>query len=259
MERDIAMVFDISVIIAAHNEGRLVHPTMRSVFRAIEYANDKEIKTEIIVILDKPDEKTEKYFDRYGNSEIKINRVDFADPGLSRNYGVHLSSSKYIAFLDADDLFGKNWLDAAYHEAEKHNDFCVYHVEYVIFFEAENIFTQCKGSEDKELNIGTMIEYNCWNSVHCLTQRELLIENKFISTPSDSGFGYEDWHWYCEIIAKGINVKVVPHTCVFHRKKFAGSRLEEHNCNNVVIKPSKLFEPAVFNSIINKENLKTGR
>ena len=253
------MDFDISVIILAHHEGRLAHASMRSVFRTVAYANESGIKSEVIIVMDKPDEKTKEYFARYRNSEIKIHKVNFADPGLSRNFGVHISSGKYIAFLDADDLFGKNWLQAAYHEAEKHNDFCVYHVEYVIFFEAENIFTQCKGSEDKELNIGTMIEHNCWNSVHFFTQKGLLIENKFISTPSGSGFGYEDLHWYCEIIAKGINVKVVPNTCVFHRKKFTGSRLEEHNYNNVVIKPSKLFEPEVFNSIINKENLKTGR
>jgi len=251
------MASDISVIITAHHEGRLAHPTIRSVFRAVGYANESGIEAEIIVVMDRPDEKTQEYFSTYRNSEIRINSVDFGDPGLSRNYGVHLSLGKYVAFLDADDLFGKNWLKAAYHEAEINRDFCVYHPEYVICFERENLLARYKGSDDEEFYLGNLIENNCWIAAF-LSQRSLVAKNPFAPTPSGSGFGYEDWHWYCEIIAKGITIKTVPDSCMFYRRKLQGSRLSEDNYDCVVIRPSELFEPSTFSSLLKKEEVGRG-
>jgi glycosyltransferase involved in cell wall biosynthesis len=249
------MDFDISVIIPAHHEGRLAHTTMRSVFRALRYANERGVKTEIIVVMDRPDEKTKEYFARYRNSEIKIHKVDFGDPGCSRNYGINMSSSKYIAFLDADDLFGKNWLKAAYDEAEINRDYCVYHPEYVVCFESENFLVRYRGIDDEEFYPGNMIEHNCWISSF-LCPRSLFMESPFVNTPCGSGFGYEDWHWYCEIIARGISIKIVPDTCMFYRRKLHGSRLAEDNLNYVVIRQSKLFEPSIFSSMLKKEKIK---
>ena len=62
---------DISVIIAAHNEGCLAHRTIASLFRAINFAKEHNLRIEPVVILDKADNKTIKYFDRYKNSEIR--------------------------------------------------------------------------------------------------------------------------------------------------------------------------------------------
>lgn len=244
---------DISVIIPAHKEGRLAHHTMNSVFRAAEYASESGIRTEIVVVLDRPDKKTQEYFGCYKDSEVKLYTSDFGDAGLARNHGVESATGKYAAFSDADDLFGKNWLKTAFHEAERRGEYSVYYPEYVICFEGENLLVRCKDSDDEALSVGNMIEYNCWNSVHFLASRTLLLENPFVPTPLESGFGYEDWHWYCEIIAKRIRIRIVPDSCVFYRKKLQGSRLFEHNHSQTVIPKSKLFEPAIFSSLMNKE------
>jgi len=243
---------DISVIIPAHKEGRLAHRTMNSVFRSAKYASESGIVTEIVIVLDRPDRETQDYFKRYDDSEVKIHTSDFGDAGLARNHGVERATGKYIAFSDADDLFGKNWLNAAFHEAESRGEYGVYYPEYVICFEGENLLVQCKDSDDETLSIGDMIEYNCWNSVHFLARRTLLLENPFVPTPLESGFGYEDWHWYCEIIANRIPIRIVRESCVFYRKKLHGSRLFEHNHSRTVIPKSKLFEPAIFSSLINR-------
>ncbi len=250
---------DISVVVPAHGEGRLAHHTMNSIFRATKYAGTHGIKTEILVVPDRADENTKIYFRRYENSEIRIHHVDFGDPGLSRNYGIHKSSGKYIAFLDADDLFGKNWLRAAYDEMERDNAFCIYHPEYLICFEGEDLLIRYKGTEDENFHPQDLIESNCWTSFF-ISQKALLLDNPFAATPSDSGFGYEDWHWICEIIAKGIAVRIVPESCVFYRKKLHGSRLFKHNYDNVVIRPSKFFEPETFSLMLKrraKNNFRT--
>ena len=247
---------DISVIVTAHHEGRLAHRTMRSLFRAVEYARERNVSCEIVVVMDKPDDNTKDYFSRYDGSKIVVRAVDFGDPGLSRNYGVSASSGKYIAFLDADDLFGETWLKAAYEEARNIKGEGVFHPEYVICFERENWIMRCKNMDDSDFYLSNLIEHNCWNSVHFLAQKSLLIENPFIGTPIDSGFGYEDWHWNCEIIAKGIRVRLVPETCVFYRKKKYGSRNAVHNHNNVLIPPSKLFAPAKYSALLEDEKIR---
>jgi len=250
----------ISVIVTAHHEGRMAHHTMNSLFRAIRHAKEGGIRTELIVVLDRPDEKTTAYFKRYNNDIKHIRRVDFGDPGLARNYGVTLSSSRYVAFLDADDLSGKSWLRAAYEEAEKRAEHSVYHPEYVIGFGRDHSFIRNKNMDDTGFFVGNLIEFNCWNSVHFLTHRELLVELPFAPTPPESGFGYEDWHWNCEVVARGIQMRIVPNTCVFYRKKQQDSRLSSHNQDSVLIRPSRLFDPAVFSALLEKEQiLKTER
>jgi glycosyltransferase involved in cell wall biosynthesis len=247
--------FDITVIITAHHEGRLAHHSMNSVFRAIDYAKIYDISTEVIVVLDNPDKLTAEYFSRYKNSDVLIKQTDFEDPGLSRNHGVTNSSGKYVAFLDADDLFGKTWIKAAFEEVQKTNKYRVFHPEYVICFGQENYLVKNNGMDDENFSLGNMIEYNCWNSVHFLTEKALLLENPFIKTPHDSGFGYEDWHWNCEVIAKRILITVVPETCVFYRKKNQGSRLNRHDQNKVLIPPSKLFDPILFSTMLQEEKM----
>jgi glycosyltransferase involved in cell wall biosynthesis len=248
--------FDISVIVTAHREGRLAHRSMKSVFRAIDYSQGCGIKIQVIVVLDRPDELTTGYFSQYGNPSIQIEQTDFGDPGLSRNHGVVCSSGKYVAFLDADDLFGKNWLKAAYEEARKIDEYKVFHPQYVMGFGQENFVAKYVGMDDSEFCLGNMLEYNCWNSVHFLAARALLIENPFIETPPDSGFGYEDWHWNCEVIAKGIQITVVPGTCMFYRKKIRGSRLTEHDQNKVLIPSTKLFDPGLFSTMLHREKIR---
>jgi len=248
------MKIDISVVISAHREGRLAHPTLRSVFRSAAFANESGVRSEVIVVLDRADSETRAYFETCGHPCLKLYQVDLGDPGMARNHGVEKASGKYVAFSDADDLFGKGWLGAAFQYAESRGEFCVYYPEYVICFERENLIVRCKDTDDETLNISTMIEFNCWNSVHFLAPKTLLAENPFRPTPLDSGFGYEDWHWYCELIADGIPIRIVPESCVFYRKKLNGSRLSAHNQHQVVIQPSKLFDPEIFSSLIREKN-----
>ena len=69
---------DISVIVTAHNEGRLVHHTMRSILRGVDLAEKAGIKCQIIAVLDNPSDETLGYFARYDEGVVLIAEVRLA-------------------------------------------------------------------------------------------------------------------------------------------------------------------------------------
>src|SRR3989338_9753495 len=154
--------FYISVIVTAHHEGRLAHRTMRSLLRAAEHAKEKGLPTEIIVVMDRPDKNTIDYFSAYNLSEIRVVSVDFGDLGLSRNYGGKISSGKYIYFLDADNLFGKDWLWKAFQYLEASDKNIIVHPEYHIVFETRNLIWHQISSIDPHFRPTDLLEYNYW-------------------------------------------------------------------------------------------------
>jgi glycosyltransferase involved in cell wall biosynthesis len=250
---------DISIIITAHAEGLLVHRTLRSVARSIVVAESQGVSCEVIVVLDSPDSRTLEYFSQQHAEwpgEMKICQVDFRDPGLARNYGAIVASGKYIAFIDADDLFGDKWLSRAYDVVQRDESAVVCYPEYVVVFDHQNLIAKYIGTDDPLFNYQNLIEYNRWNSVHFLIEKQYFLLNQFTPTPQSSGLGYEDWHWYCEALARGYTIKIVPETCVFYRRKASGSRLLEHNNEMTVLPKTKLFRPDIFNKLIGAEAVK---
>lgn len=241
---------DISVIIPAHHEGRLAHPTMRSAFRAADMARKNRVGTEIIVVLDKPDKKTEDYFSRYeGSPNIRLETVDFGDLGFTRNFGVKAASGRYVTFLDADNLLGQNWIYASFLYLENSDRDVIAHPEYFIVFETENLLWRQTSSDDPECDIGNMLADNYWDA-NCTAKREILLKYPYQATTSTKGFGFEDWHFNCITLADGIGHKVVPGTVNFMRKKISGSLLAHSLEANRVVRPNRLFDPDVFSAML---------
>lgn len=242
---------NISVVVTAHHEGRLAHRTMRSLFRAVEFANGRGLRTEIIVVMDKPDRATAEYFATYISEDIRVETVAFGDPGLSRNHGVEIALGNYIAFLDADNLFGEDWLHKAYQYLESTNKYVVMHPQYYVVFEMENLIWRQISSTDAEFNPLCLLESNYWDTV-CVAKREIFLDNPFAVTTQSNGFGFEDWHFNCETLANGIEHYIVPETSYFIRRKKSGSQMADSLKANRLMRPTKLFEPAVLSAFIQR-------
>jgi glycosyltransferase involved in cell wall biosynthesis len=238
---------DISLIMTAHDEGILAHPSMQSVFRSVDYAEKKNVTTEIFVVLDNADNNTINYFNRYkDNSLVTCDNVSYKDPGLARNHGLKYCKGNYVAFLDSDDLISKKWLYLAHQKAISLKGKFICYPEYVIFFDKINYINCYKNLENKQSYSLNMIEYNFFNSVHFMSLKSILNDNLFVETPENFGFGFEDWHCYCELISKYYEIKIVKNTCVFYRVKSNRSRMQNQLQKNLTIRPSILFKPSIY-------------
>jgi len=92
---------EISIIIPAHNEEKLISKTLSSI-------RDSSSKNyEIIVVCDSCSDNTFKISKKYAK---KVFNVNFKNTPRSRNYGAKVAKGKILIFLDADTTISQNYL-----------------------------------------------------------------------------------------------------------------------------------------------------
>jgi len=231
---------DVSLIINAHKEGRLLHPTMKSAMAAVSCAQANNLNIELIVVVDTPDPETRDFCKTRLPEQTRLIEVAHRDPGLARNAGVFAASGSYIAFLDGDDLIGENWLHRAYEQIVAEQKQVVLHPNYVIYFEGDNAVWKLIDQDSLTFET-TLLEHNLWPSAS-MGRRDTFLDVPFRATDLKNGFGYEDWLFNCDSIARGIIHRTVADTVLCIRKKSnAASQNAQAIGNNCVIAESELF------------------
>ena len=93
---------DLSVVIACHNEGVLLK---RSVQSALSQQTPIDFKYEILLVLDNPDNATEKVVQEFaGVSNIRVIRNEGRPgPGGARNAGIRACRGVWVVLVDGDD------------------------------------------------------------------------------------------------------------------------------------------------------------
>lgn len=242
-------MYQVSVVINCHREGILVYKTLKSVADAVFYAEQRGLHCQVIAALDRADAATfdvVNCFKRDNESlALLLLEIDNGDLGLSRNAAVLQSAGKYIAFVDGDDLISENWLWAGF-QFLHNNPGVIAHPKVNIFFDRDPHWWVHIDDHSEEFSLKNLYAHNYWTALS-YGPKEAYINTPYQSCPRESAFGFEDWHWNCEVIFSGYRHRVVDETTHFIRLKRLGSLNANCAAKGAVLRPTKFFlERKVF-------------
>lgn len=225
----------ISAVINLHDEGLVAHPSLASFELCCRTASDAGYAVERIAVLDRPDQSTRAVIEHRAAGFDRIEVVEYGDLGQSRNYAQRLARGHYLAFFDADDLWGSPWLleaarlcDGLDADAE-----VVCHHEYRYWFTTIDFDNQARtgvptatassflrlvDSDAAEFDVSAFVFANLYAS-QCLARRELFGRYPYPPVDRTSGFGVEDWAWNIDTLCRGVRHAVVPETVCLVRQK----------------------------------------
>ncbi len=234
-------MIDLTAVVTAHNEGRIVHKTMRSIFEALGELEKDGKKFEIIVHIDNGDKATINYFKRYENDKrVRIFRNNFGDLGTSRNFAVQQAKGKVVAFLDGDDLVSNNWYLEAIRLLYASKGEIVVHPEAVLNFGVgvRNVLTIQEDSGRKDEDTVILLGENRWCSVAAARKETF---EKYPYRKMGDGYGFEDYAFNMDTLVDGVQHKIAKKTVLFYRKS-GNSMLDRGNRESVVLPYVKAFD-----------------
>lgn len=209
---------DISVIVTGHREGAIAGATARSAREAIDHATRAAgAGVEVILVLDRADAVTGSVLRSGLGSEARVLETDEGDPGQARNRGIEAARGRFATFLDGDDLWSHNWLEAAWKLAQDRPDAVIHSTCNLVFGKDSNIWWHVD-SESAIYDPDYLHWANYWDA---MSFAETGIYRRFPFRANDlkMGFGHEDWHWNCVTVAAGIAHKTAPGTMHFKRRR----------------------------------------
>ena len=125
----------ITAVVNLHDEGATAEPSLISAWRAVQRAQRSGLSADLLLVLDAPDDATASLAERWGDRrDVRSITISEGDLGAARNASVAGTDATWLAFLDADDLWGEEWLVAAASAADGASEFDVFHPQVNIIF-----------------------------------------------------------------------------------------------------------------------------
>lgn len=221
---------DVSVVINLHREGRICIPTILSVMEAVDAARRQGFHCEVLGVFDRPDRETLQAAAATCLEMITI-EVDFGDLACSRNAGVNIAQGKYVSFIDADDMWGNEWLTRCLDETKNiEGEEFVLHPRLNLYFERHRkpyLWVHPDMRHD-HVDLETIMVSNRWTAL-TFAPASIYRLYPYKENRIKSGFGYEDWVWNLETARNGVLHAVAPGTVHCVRRKSFGSLLRQTN------------------------------
>jgi len=206
---------DVSVIIPFYNNSSTIYRAIVSVY------NQTLLPKEIIVVDDcsfkAESDKLKKILKKFNKKKIKIHKLFIkknSGPATARNVGWNNASSKYLAFLDADDSWHIKKLEIQYKFMESKN----------ILFSAHKSTHKYKDTFDnysenfkyKKINIIDMFLYNQFTTPTVMLRRSIFL--RF----TDKKYYTEDYLLWLEILLFKYNIHLIKLTLTYLHKPSIG-------------------------------------
>jgi hypothetical protein len=245
---------DITVTVIFHREGVYALPALASLSDLVAGARAAGLSLETQAVLDRADELTRHNIALGAPWLDTVQEVSFGDLGLSRNEGTRLAHGRFLAFLDGDDLWGDQWLRAAFAAATAASvsPEIIWHPEHLFIFSASDLdrrpeasyqsfHSLMHSSDTPGFDPLLLLFQNLW-SANAFAARDIYVRFPYHATDRSHGFGIEDWSWNMETLGAGLHHRVVPGAVHLIRKKQSASLDRENQAAGLLPHlPESLF------------------
>lgn len=196
----------VSIIIPCYNQGKFLSDTINSVLY------QTYTRWECIIINDGSTDNTNDIAQKFTKLDNRIKLFYQPNNGLAaaRNYGISLSTGKYILPLDSDDLINPGYINKAVTIMEQYPN-----VE-IIYSDAE-LFGIKKGKWNlPEYSVEMMLGQNC---IFCsaIFRRETFYKTS--GYRENLKYGFQDWDLWLSIIELGGDVCKIHETLFYYRQR----------------------------------------
>ncbi len=212
---------DLTLIVTAHDETLVCGPTMASADAAVAAARAAGYTVQTIVALDKATPQTTEWFHQPAFDHWERWAMGEGDLGRVRNALLPRTDGRYIAFLDADDLFSENWLArglACLEAARERGEDVIGHPEVTITFDGAIGVHQNVDQTSPLFTPYFLYVRNIYDSL-CLAPREAHLAVPYVHRDIPNGLSWQDWQFAVETMSRGWQHVVVPETIIFKRRR----------------------------------------
>ena len=246
-----------SIIIPTYNQCDYLNIALKSVI------NQKFSNYEIIVIDNFSNDKTNKVVENFKSKNIVYKKINnHGVIGKSRNEGIKLSSGKWIAFLDSDDIWHEEKLQKIYEMIKKRNFDVVCNDEYWIYKNKNKNKKIARYGPFKKNFYKYLLESgNCLSTSGSVVKKSFLEENKIDFSERKDFITAEDYDFFLKIAEKNgifffLHLPLGEH--LFHDRS-ASSNFVEHKKSWKAVLEHHVFKVQKFDynkkKIMNKCNL----
>lgn len=210
---------DIDIAIFARNEGHLLGRSLRSVDRAIAALGSEGLVVSARVILSGDDERTLAWLSE--RCSLPVLRVGNAGLGTTRDAAAAQGAGRFVAFIDACDMWSANFLVAAVAAASA-APLVVWRpavsIGYPDVYYNAPLFCHRVAPDSESLAPSSLLVENPYPSTF-LAERRLLEMVPFPREDERRGWTEIDWWWCANLAGGGIAQKPVPETLHYFRNE----------------------------------------
>lgn len=240
---DGAAQFDVSIVITFHREGLHAKWMLDGFQRVREHAENAGLGMQLVCVLDHPDDDTLGLVSTHPilvhNDWVLTTRT--GDPGTNRNIGVAYAGGEYIGVADGDDYYSEGWVTAGHALASRYGASVVVHPEYVVSFESQHVLARLVDQRDGTYPLASCLLVHPW-VCSAIGHASIFKTTPYLPTNArETGFGFEDWHWNLEVLAKGVWHVLARDTALYYRRKKT-SVLVSESAYQAIVRPTPFFD-----------------
>ncbi len=208
MEKTLEEKFNVDIILPNYNKFNFVEEAIDSV------VNQTFKNWHMYIIDDNSNDNSWSVIKKFSNlhnvTHVRLNKN--MGPSFCRNYGMRISKSKYISFIDSDDSWLSDKLEKQIYFMEKHNLSFTY-TDYTPFFESFGKKKIRKRTFLKDhFNYRTFLKNSSINTTTMIIARSILGSHRFRKIKL-----LEDYLFKCKLL-KGNNIaKKLDENLAFYR------------------------------------------